>query len=150
MTSLAKLRRKRLTDPEVKAEYDRLGPIFTVVGEMIEARQAAGLKHTEIASRMGTSQSVVARRENARHMPTFEMIARYAAIVVASISTSCRRIHRFWRIAPPALVVVSFVFGARLHGGGAAERLVAARRQPLQPLGLGQQHPPQAALDLAF
>jgi hypothetical protein len=26
MTSLAKLRRKLLTDPEVKAEYDRLGP----------------------------------------------------------------------------------------------------------------------------
>jgi ribosome-binding protein aMBF1 (putative translation factor) len=81
MTSLAKLRQKLLTDPEVKAEYDRLGPIFAVVGEMIEARQAAGLTQTEIASRMGTSQSVVARLENARHMPTFEMIARYAAAI---------------------------------------------------------------------
>ncbi len=28
MTSLVKLRRKLPTDPEVKAEYDRLGPIF--------------------------------------------------------------------------------------------------------------------------
>jgi ribosome-binding protein aMBF1 (putative translation factor) len=78
MTSLAKLRRGLLTDPEVKAEYDRLGPIFAVVGEMIEARQAAGLTQTEIANRMGTSQSVVARLENARHMPTFDMIDRYA------------------------------------------------------------------------
>ena len=43
MTSLAKLRQKLLTDPEVKAEYDRLGPILAVVGEMIEARLAAGL-----------------------------------------------------------------------------------------------------------
>jgi len=81
MTSLAKLRRKLLTDPEVKAEYDRLGPIFAVVGEMIEARQAAGLTQTQIATRMGTSQSAVARLENARHMPTFEMIARYAAAI---------------------------------------------------------------------
>ena len=81
MTSLAKLRRNLLTDPDVKAEYDRLGPIFAVVGEMIEARQAAGLTQTEIATRMGTSQSVVARLENARHMPTFEMIARYAAAI---------------------------------------------------------------------
>ena len=81
MTSLAKLRQQLLTDPEIKAEYDRLGPIFAVVGEMIEARQAAGLTQTEIASRMGTSQSVVARLENARHMPTFEMIARYAAAI---------------------------------------------------------------------
>jgi len=81
MTSLAKLRQKLLIDPEVKAEYDRLGPIFAVVGEMVEARQAAGLTQTEIATRMGTSQSVVARLENARHMPTFNMIARYAAAI---------------------------------------------------------------------
>jgi ribosome-binding protein aMBF1 (putative translation factor) len=79
MTSLAKIRRSLLTDPEVKAEYDRLGPIFAVVGEMIEARQAAGLTQAQIATRMGTSQSVVARLENARHMPTFGMVTRYAA-----------------------------------------------------------------------
>ena len=81
MTSLAKLRRALLTDPEVKAEYDRLGPIFAVVGEMIEARQAAGLTQADIAARMGTTQSVVARLENARHMPTFDMVARYAAAI---------------------------------------------------------------------
>ena len=81
MTSLAKLRQKLLTDPEVKAEYDRLGPIFAVVGEMIEARLAAGLTQAAIAVRMGTTQSVVARLENARHMPTFDMVARYAAAI---------------------------------------------------------------------
>jgi ribosome-binding protein aMBF1 (putative translation factor) len=81
MTSLAKLRRDLLKDPEVRAEYDRLGPIFAVVGEMVEARQAAGLTQAEIAHRMGTSQSVIARLENARHMPTFDMVARYAAAI---------------------------------------------------------------------
>ncbi|MEA2728183.1 MAG: hypothetical protein QOF70_2658 [Acetobacteraceae bacterium] len=81
MTSLAKLRRDLLKDTEVRAEYDRLGPIFAVVGEMVEARQAAGLTQAEIAHRMGTSQSVIARLENARHMPTFDMVARYAAAI---------------------------------------------------------------------
>ena len=81
MTSLAKLRDKLLTDPEVRAEYDRLGPIFAVVGEMIDARREAGLTQAEVADRMGTSQSVVARLENARHMPTFDMVARYAAAI---------------------------------------------------------------------
>ena len=81
MTSLAKLRRQLLADPEVKAEYDRLGPIFAVVGEMIEARRAAGLTQADIAARMGTSQSVVARLEQTRHMPTFAMVARYAAAI---------------------------------------------------------------------
>lgn len=81
MTSLAKLRAGLLRAPEVKAEYDRLGPIFAVVGEMVEARHAAGLSQAGIASRLGISQSVIARPENARHMPTFDMVARYAAVL---------------------------------------------------------------------
>ena len=81
MSSIAELRNKLLTDPEVKAEYDRLGPIYTLVGEMIEARQQAGLTQAEVAHRMGTTQSVVARLEAARHMPTFGMVARYAAAI---------------------------------------------------------------------
>ena len=81
MTSLAKLWHELLTDPEVKAEYDRLGPIFAIVGELIDARQAAGLTQTQIAARMGTTQSVIARLETARHMPSFDMVARYAAAV---------------------------------------------------------------------
>ncbi len=79
MTSLSTLRKTLLTNPEVKSEYERLGPIFAVIGEMIEARQQAGLTQAEIANRMGTTQSVIARLENARHMPTFDMISRYAA-----------------------------------------------------------------------
>ena len=81
MTSLAIVRSKLLRDPEVKAEYDRLGPIYAVVGEMIEGRQQAGLTQAEVASRMRTTQSVVARMESARHMPTFDMVARYAAAI---------------------------------------------------------------------
>jgi len=78
MTSLASLRDQILSDPEAKAEYERLGPIFAVVGEMVDARQSAGLTQAELARRMGTSQSVIARLENARHMPTFDLISRYA------------------------------------------------------------------------
>ena len=79
MTTLVKQTQKLLTDPEAKAEYDRLGPIFEVMGEMIEARQAAGLTQAEIVPRLGTTQSVVARLETARYMPTFDLVARYAA-----------------------------------------------------------------------
>jgi ribosome-binding protein aMBF1 (putative translation factor) len=81
VTSLAKLRSKLLANPEVRTEYDRLGPVFAFVGELIEARQEAGLTQAEVASRMGTSQSVVARLESARHMPSFDLAARYAAAI---------------------------------------------------------------------
>jgi ribosome-binding protein aMBF1 (putative translation factor) len=78
MTNLASLRDVILSDPEANAEYERLGPIFAVVGEMVDARQSAGLTQAELACRMGTSQSVIARLESARHMPTFDLISRYA------------------------------------------------------------------------
>jgi ribosome-binding protein aMBF1 (putative translation factor) len=78
MTSLVSLRDQILSDPEARTEYERLGPIFAVVGEMVDARQSAGLTQAELARRMGTSQSVIARLESARHMPTFNLISRYA------------------------------------------------------------------------
>lgn len=79
MTSLAKLKDRLLASPEVKAEYDRLGPVYALVGAMVEARHEAGLTQQELAGRMGTTQSVVARLENAHHMPSLDLVTRYAA-----------------------------------------------------------------------
>ncbi len=79
--TLEKLRQRLLKNPKVKEEYERLGPIYELVGAMIEARHAAGLTQQDLAERMGTTQSVVARLEAARHMPTFDMATRYAAAI---------------------------------------------------------------------
>lgn len=79
MTNLAKLRERLLSSPEVKAEYDRLGSVYALVGAMVEARHQAGLTQQQLAERMGTTQSVVARLENAHHMPSFYLVTRYAA-----------------------------------------------------------------------
>ncbi|EAB6718088.1 XRE family transcriptional regulator [Salmonella enterica subsp. enterica] len=79
MTSLAKLSERLLANEKVKAEYDRLGPIYALVGAMVEARHEAGLTQLQIAERMGTTQSAIARLENAHHMPSLELVTRYAA-----------------------------------------------------------------------
>ena len=78
---LEKLRDRLLADPAVKAEYDRLGPVYEMVGALIDARHEAGLTQAQVAERMGTKQSVIARLENARRMPSLDMVARYAAAV---------------------------------------------------------------------
>jgi transcriptional regulator with XRE-family HTH domain len=47
------------------------------VGALInEARQLAGITQTELASRMGTHQSVVARWETGKTQPTLETVIR--------------------------------------------------------------------------
>lgn len=51
MTSLANLRERLLANENVKAEYDRLGPIYALVGAMVEARHEAGM--TQQDSRIG-------------------------------------------------------------------------------------------------
>jgi len=40
-----------------------------LIDELVAARRAAGLSHTEIAARMGTSQSAVARLNEATSTP---------------------------------------------------------------------------------
>ncbi len=48
---------------------------------MIEVRQEAKLTQAEVVSRMGTTQSVVARLETARHMPIFDLVTCYAVAI---------------------------------------------------------------------
>lgn len=81
MTDFDTLKAQMLRDPKVKAEYERLGPIHALVFELVEARHRAGLTQAQLAGRMGTTQSAVARLENARQMPSLAMAARYAEAV---------------------------------------------------------------------
>jgi predicted transcriptional regulator len=52
-----------------------------VIGELAGARRAAGLSQTEVAARMGTSQSVVARLETGEIDARLSTLQRYAAAV---------------------------------------------------------------------
>jgi len=79
MTAFEKLREKMLADPAAEAEYDRLRPIYEVVGALIDARHEAGLTQVQLAERMGTRQSVIARLETARRLPSLDLVTRYAA-----------------------------------------------------------------------
>ncbi|MEA2974617.1 MAG: hypothetical protein QOF19_137 [Alphaproteobacteria bacterium] len=73
-----KLRARLLADPKVKAEYDALAPQFEIAAELLRARLRAGLSRTELAVRMGTSQSVVARLESGDTLPSTKTLLRYA------------------------------------------------------------------------
>jgi DNA-directed RNA polymerase specialized sigma24 family protein len=57
-----------------------------LVRELAEQRQAAGLSQTEIAARMGTSQSAVARLESGTADVRASTLERYAAAVGSEIT----------------------------------------------------------------
>ena len=52
---------------------------FEIAETLIRARQRAGLSQAEVAKRMGTTQSVVARLESGRSLPSSTSLALYAA-----------------------------------------------------------------------
>ena len=79
MTRLADLHKAWSEEPEYRAEYERLGPEFALARALIEARTRARLTQAELAERMATTQSVVARLESGRVRPstrTLEKVAR--------------------------------------------------------------------------
>ena len=57
-----------------------------LVRELVAQRQAAGLSQTEVAARMGTSQSAVARLESGDVDVRASTLERYAAAVGGEIS----------------------------------------------------------------
>ena len=57
------LKAKALRNPRVQAEYNALEAEFAWLGELLQARNRAGLTQTEVAERMGTTPSAVARLE---------------------------------------------------------------------------------------
>ncbi len=79
--SVSDLKKELLTDVEFIKEYKALEEEFSIAATLIEARRTAGLSQEQVAAKMGTTQSVVARIESGRPLPSLRTLMRYAAAV---------------------------------------------------------------------
>ncbi len=75
---LQTIKKKMLADREVRTAYDALADEFDLASELIAARVRAGLTQAEVAARMGTTQSVVARLESGAQMPSVKTLLKFA------------------------------------------------------------------------
>ncbi len=62
----------------VRDAYEELIPEYEIARAVIKARTECGLTQAELAARMETSQSYIARLENAKVMPTMKTWFRVA------------------------------------------------------------------------
>lgn len=76
--TLDTLKDKLLADPEVKAAYDALEQEYAIARELIAARARAGLSQAQLAERMHTTQSTIARLESGKSLPSLRTLTRYA------------------------------------------------------------------------
>ena len=78
MTKLKDLHKKWMKDPEYRKEYDALEEEFALMIEVAKARARAGLSQAELARRMKTTQSTIARLESGRGLPSTRTLGRFA------------------------------------------------------------------------
>ena len=86
MTKLKDLKKRLMEDPEFREEYARADDEFTLIEALVRARTAANLTQAELARRLGTTQSAIARLEGGGVSPSFTTLRRYAEATGARLT----------------------------------------------------------------
>jgi transcriptional regulator with XRE-family HTH domain len=98
MLTHKQLRTKALVNPGVATEYEKLADEFSLLDEFLKARAAQGLTQAQVAEKIGTTQSAVARMESGsgKHSPSLATLSKYADAL------GCKLELRLVRKPPPA------------------------------------------------
>jgi ribosome-binding protein aMBF1 (putative translation factor) len=75
---LSKLSDEWFKNPEFVREYDALEEEFALAAALIKARADADLTQEQLATRMGTTQSAIARLESGRSWPSTATLEKFA------------------------------------------------------------------------
>jgi transcriptional regulator with XRE-family HTH domain len=79
-SDLKQFKARALSRADVKKLYDELAEEFAFLDEVLKARIESGLTQAEVAARVGTTQSAIARLESAasKHSPSIATLQKYA------------------------------------------------------------------------
>src|SRR5690606_17791421 len=72
------LHKKWMKEPGYRKEYEALEEEFALIATLAKARERAGLSQAQLAKRMKTTQSTIARLESGRAKPSTRTLARFA------------------------------------------------------------------------
>lgn len=79
MTKVNELHQKWMKNKDYQKAHAALAPEFALARAVIHARVTAGLTQEQLAQRMDTTQSVIARLESGRTRPSTQTLERLAA-----------------------------------------------------------------------
>jgi transcriptional regulator with XRE-family HTH domain len=95
MLTHKQLRAKALDLAEVKNQFDDLHDEYALLDEFLKARAEQGLTQAQVAERIGTTQSAVARMESGRgkHSPSLATLSKYAEALGCRLEVRLVRQH---------------------------------------------------------
>ena len=91
MTKVSTLHKKWMKNKDYRQAYDELAPEFALARAVIKARVTAGLTQEQLAHRMETTQSVIARLESGRTRPSTQTLDRLASATGTRLKISFER-----------------------------------------------------------
>lgn len=91
MMKLDDLKNNFLKRTDVRAEYEALAEEFSIAEALIRARSEADMTQNDVAQKMHTSQSYVAKMEGGQISPSIKALQRYAAATGSRLKISLER-----------------------------------------------------------
>lgn len=88
------VRRARIGDPQAAAGYERARRSYEFAEQVRALRVRAGISQSELARRIGTTQSAVARLEGGGVFPTIATLERVAEALGAELVVRLRSRRR--------------------------------------------------------
>jgi len=86
--SFTQLKKELLRDPEVRREYERLGPEYALIEHMIKKRIEKKMSQADLARKIGTKQSAISRVESGNGNPTLAFMQKIAEAFGSRLSIS--------------------------------------------------------------
>lgn len=78
MEDYKKFKKKLLKDKGIRQAYEKLKPGFDLIQIIIEKRTKQGLTQKDLARKVGTKQSSIARFESGSYNPTISFLQKIA------------------------------------------------------------------------
>lgn len=78
MTKIAELKKRLMQNPEFQQEYEKADAEFSLIEALVHARASAKMSQADVAKKIGTTQSAIARLEGGGVSPSLSTLRRYA------------------------------------------------------------------------
>ncbi len=79
MKSWKIFKKELLKDKAIAREYNKLKPRYQIISELIDLRKKKGFSQKDLAEKIGTKQTAIARIESGRVNPTVSSLEKIAS-----------------------------------------------------------------------
>jgi len=81
MKNFNQFKKELLNNNLVAEEYNKLSPRYRIISDFIAARIKKGLTQQQLAQKIGTKQSAIARLESGNVNPSLEFMEKIASVM---------------------------------------------------------------------